>query len=394
MPATRITSIEVRRIQIPMGGGFEHARAKRTATDNIVCALTLSDGSVGYGEGVPRDYVTGETIESVWSVLEALELPVTPVASMAEALELAEGVTAGIVDRAPVVHNACRAAIELAILDSFGRVFAIPASAAVTAYAGSRPGPVCTHSLVLDRNGPKNRERLDQLRSRYGFRAAKIKVGFGVDEDLASIAAVRDALGPDSELRLDANREWTLDQALATMTRARELGVIVVEDPLRGQTVEEQAEGLTTLRKHGFEVVLDEPIRTFEEARRAIELGVVDVFNLRVSKNGGLIRTARIAKLAQEHGIGLQVGTQVGETAILSAAGRHLAYSAGPVRFMESCNEHMKFTRDHYVSEEDLNYDEHATSGPLTGPGLGITVIPSQLARFTTAQFRRDVART
>ncbi len=392
MTRRRISSLEVRRIQIPMGGGFEHAGAKRTATDNVVCAITLDDGTIGYGEGVPRDYVTGETVDSVWSVLETLDLASAGAASMTEALELADRITASITDAEPIVHNACRCAIELATLDAFGRVFTTPASQAVTAYVGTRPGQVCTHSLVLDRKGPKNRERLDQLRARYGFRAAKIKVGFGLDEDVASMAAVRDALGADSDLRVDANREWNLDQAIEVMTRAREFGINVVEDPLQGDTVDAQAEGLRTLRKLGVQVVLDEPIRTFDEARRAIELGVVDVFNLRVSKNGGLIRTARMAKLAQDHGVGIQVGTQVGETAILSAAGRHLAYSAGPVRFMESCNEHMKFTRDHYISEEDLNYDEHATSGPLSGSGLGITVIPAQLARFTTAQFRRDVA--
>jgi L-Ala-D/L-Glu epimerase len=392
MTRRRVTSLEVRRIQIPMGGGFEHARAKRTATDNVVCTLALDDGTLGYGEGVPREYVTGETIDSMWSLLQTVDLASAAAGTMAEALELADRITASITDTGSIVHNACRCSIELAILDAYGRVSATSASQAVAPYVGTRPGEVCTHSLVLDRNGPKNRERLDQLRARYGFRAAKIKVGFGVDEDLASIAAVRDALGADSDLRLDANREWNLEQAIATMTRARELGVNVVEDPLQGDSVEIQADGLRALRELGVQVVLDEPIRTFEEARRAIELGVVDVFNLRVSKNGGLIRTARIAKLAQDHGVGLQVGTQVGETAILSAAGRHLAYTAGPVRFMESCNEHMKFARDHYVSEEDLNYDEHATSGPLTGPGLGITVIPAQLERFTTAQFRRDVA--
>jgi muconate cycloisomerase len=392
MTQRRVTSLEVRRIQIPMGSGFEHARARRAATDNVVCTITLDDGTRGYGEGVPRDYVTGETVDTVWSVLETLDLSGCSASSLTEALELADRIAASIPDAAPIVHNACRCSIELAILDAYGRVFATPASHALTGYVGSRPGQVCTHSLVLDRNGPKNRERLEKLRMRYGFRAAKIKVGFGVDEDLASITAVRDVLGADSELRLDANREWNLEQAIETMTRARSLGVDVVEDPLQGATVDVQAAGLRALRKLGVQVVLDEPIRTLEEARRAIELDVVDVFNLRVSKNGGLIRSARIAKLAQDHGVGLQVGAQVGETAILSAAGRHLAYTAGPVRFMESCNEHMKFTRDNYVSEEDLNYDEHATSGPLPGPGLGITVIPARLARFTTAQFRRDLA--
>jgi L-Ala-D/L-Glu epimerase len=373
------------------GGGFEHARASRATTDNIVCAITLDNGTIGHGEGVPREYVTGETIESAWTTLQSMPLEGLAASTMLEALELTDRITSLIQDTDTIVQNACRAAVDIAFLDAFGRAFSVGLTAAIGSHCGTRVGQVCTHSLVLDRKGPRRTERLIQLRDRYGFRAAKVKVGFGLDEDLQNIAAVRDVLGPDSDIRLDANRAWTFDDAVAVMTRARELGVTVVEDPLQGGTLDAQGAALCRLRELGIEIVLDELIRTFDEARRAIELEAVDVFNLRVSKNGGLLRTARMARLAQDHGIGLQIGTQVGETAILSAAGRHLAHAAGPVRFMESCNEHMKFERQDYIAAEDLNYDDHATSGPLTGSGLGITVLSEALDRFTTERFIRDV---
>jgi muconate cycloisomerase len=381
----RITRLEVRRVCIPMGA-FEHAQRARATTDNVVCAITLDDGTVGYGEGVPRDYVTGETYDTARATLGELVFDAPPpIASLADGLAYAERfVLRAIADQEGVVQNACRAAVELALLDAFGRRFGASVGPAVTALCGSRPGAVCSHSLVLDRKAPRDAERLAALRARYGFTAAKIKVGFGLDEDLENIALVRRAFGPEGELRVDANRAWSFDEAVAVMTRARELGVTAVEDPLHG----DDPVALRALREqHGVRVILDESIRTLAEARLAIDHGAVDVFNLRVSKNGGLIATTRIAKHAQDRGIGLQVGTQVGETAILSAAGRHLSYCAGPVLYLESCNEHMKFPPERYVSVEDLNYDDHARSAPLTGPGLGITVLPDRLDAFTTDRF-------
>ncbi|CAN5909499.1 dipeptide epimerase [soil metagenome] len=381
----RVVALTAHRVQIPIGA-FEHSSRSRSSTDNIVCAVTLEDGTVGYGEGIPRDYVTGETIESAWETLRALQFPPPPsLASLRDALVYAEHVVAtAIDDRHGVVQNACRSAVELALLDAYGRLFGTSVTPAAGELCGTRPGPVCTHSLVLDRKAPRDADRVAALRQRYGFRAAKIKVGFGIEEDIENIAAVRRVFGPEGELRLDANRAWSFDEAVAVMERAKELGVTAVEDPVKGDDPDE----LRRLREqHCIRVILDESIRTRSEAERAIENGAVDVFNLRVSKNGGLVRTLQIAKLAQDRGIGLQVGTQVGETAILTSAGRHLSHSAGPVVYLESSNEHMKFTPERYLSVEDLNYDEHATSPPLTGPGLGITVLPERLDAFTTDRF-------
>lgn len=387
MSSLRVVALVARRIQIPIGA-FEHSSRSRSSTDNIVCAVTLEDGTVGYGEGVPRDYVTGETIESAWATLSTLAFPAPPpITALRDALAYAEHVVStAITDSGDIIQNACRSAVELALLDAYGRTFGTSLTPAAGELCGTRPGPVCTHSLVLDRKAPRDADKLAAMRKRYGFRAAKIKVGFGIDEDVENIAAVRRVFGPEGELRLDANRAWTFDEAVAVMERAKEHGVTAVEDPVKGDAPDE----LRRLReKHGVRVILDESIRTRAEAERAIDDGAVDVFNLRVSKNGGLVRTLQIAKLAQDRGIGLQVGTQVGETAILTAAGRHLSYSAGPVVYLESSNEHMKFTPDRYVSVEDLNYDEHATSPPLTGPGLGITVLPERLDAFTTDRLER-----
>src|SRR5205085_10013016 len=71
----RVVELEARHIRIPLRRKVKHASHARTETDNVVVRCVLSDGSVGWGEGVPRDYVTGETVDSALDLLKRSDLP-------------------------------------------------------------------------------------------------------------------------------------------------------------------------------------------------------------------------------------------------------------------------------------------------------------------------------
>ncbi len=68
MKVAELTAFVVR---IPLRKAIKHASHTRTETDNVIVRCTLDDGTVGYGEGVPRDYVTGETADK--SALDLLK---------------------------------------------------------------------------------------------------------------------------------------------------------------------------------------------------------------------------------------------------------------------------------------------------------------------------------
>src|SRR5215467_10805713 len=93
----RIVELEARHVRIPLKRKITHATHVRTETDNVVVRCVLSDGSVGFGEGVPRDYVTGETVDSALELLKRSDLPkqlsdcpdFVAVVHMAERLRLA-----------------------------------------------------------------------------------------------------------------------------------------------------------------------------------------------------------------------------------------------------------------------------------------------------------------
>ena len=121
----------------------------------------------------------------------------------------------------------------------------------------------------------------------------------------------------------------------------------------------------------------DESLVTAGDAEALIADRAVDFFNFRVSKCGGLARSMAIAARAVDAGIGIQVGSQVGETAILSAAGRHLAAALVEVAFVEGSFGTLLLTED--VSVESVRFGHRGEAPVLTGPGLGIRVVEARL---------------
>ena len=109
-----------------------------------------------------------------------------------------------------------------------------------------------------------------------------------------------------------------------------------------------------------------------------------DVFNLRVSKNGGLLNTARLYRLAMAAGLRCQLGAQVGETGLLSAAGRHVATRLADILWCEGSYGWILLRPE--IVTPDITVGRGGWAPALTAPGLGVTPEATRLERFTTAR--------
>ena len=359
-----------------------HASFTRTHNDTLIVRCMLSDGSVGWGEGLPRTYVTGESIGSVWRHLRATDFagwartPVThpeDVVGLMDDLTLAEvPADDGVVPRR-CFGNAVRCAVELSLLDAVGRARNVSLSdvmATVFAAAGLiRPVPEVHYSGVATSSVGLRQWRTALKMKAYGFRQVKVKVGTCGVDDVRFLQRLRRMLGAGVDLRLDANEAWSPDEVVERVSRLAPFGVSSVEQPVRHTDVQ----SLSEIRPHlAVPVMLDESLCCTEDAERAINAATCDLFNLRISKCGGMVACLRLAKLAREHGLGYQLGCQVGETGILSAAGRHLACTVDGFRYLEGSYD--KFLVADRLTKENLTIRYGGRGRSLAGPGLGITV--------------------
>ncbi len=384
-----IVSWEVRHVRIRLRRPVKHASYARTETDNVVVVCKLADGSIGYGEGVPREYVTGETIDSAMSLLQASDLAgqFSPCATFADVLTQAERFHLKPIpgdDRA-CRGNAARCAVELALLDAYGRMYGEPLMNVTRALAPELYEPrecVQYSGIILTAKGWK--ARLMALAYRWqGFRQIKVKVGILGLDDAKRLRVLRRMLGANREIRIDANEAWATSEVLERIQALEPFGIASVEQPVPHEDV---AALIAVRQRTKVPIMLDESLCSMVDAQRAVDDRTCDLFNLRLSKCGGFIPTLRLAQYAQQHGLGYQLGCQVGETGILSAAGRHFATSVKGIRHLEgSFDRHLVW---HSLAQEDLTFGRGGWAPALVGSGLGVTFDPVLLDAVTV---RREV---
>ncbi len=390
MPPLRVRELRIHRLQIPMRVRFEHAAAERDVADPIVVAVTGTAPYahlVGYGETLARSYVTGETAASVVQDIRDLFAPRLSgfaVESFVEALEFLDTMPTQMSGR---IVTAARAAVELALLDLAGRVY-VRRPTDVAGWLGL-PGfgaPGCRKQarysgMVVGRD-PGRLKLLLRLQRLYGLRDFKLKVGVDGWEERLRIA--HQVLGQAIErrkvtLRVDANAGWSLAEAHDALPTLERHGVCAIEQPLS----DADDEDLPYLAEQtNCDLIADESLLTLDDARRLIEGGGVQVFNVRIAKNGGLLPALRIARLALAAGRDVQLGCLVGETSILSAAGVAFLETCPQVRFVEGAYGPFLLKRD--VARRSVRFGVGGCIGARRGEGLGVDVDPDRVSALTT----------
>jgi muconate cycloisomerase len=357
---------------------FEHAPAARRTSAGFLVRLELADGSVGWGEGIPRPHLTGETLESALGIIRS---------EYAARLTGKDPLGQEPVEDGPIVHNAAWGGCELAYLDAVGKAERSRAADVLAARLGLR-----RHRLLRRISGvlsagstPTVRRRLRLMRV-VGFRDYKLEVGRDAARDEANLTECHRQLargqrrrrGPTRRtLRVDANGAWTVEEAVERCAALARYGVLAVEQPLaKGNEA-----ALADLRRRtSVPIMLDESLLTLRQAERLVHGGQVDLFNIRLTKNGGLVQGLKLAMLAHHLGLDFQLGCLVGETGVLSAAGRAFLELQGMrVRFAEGSYGRFLLRQD--VTRERMTFGYGGFVRPMAGPGLGVHVQPDRVRR-------------
>jgi L-Ala-D/L-Glu epimerase len=281
-------------------------------------------------------------------------------------------------DRA--LDSAAWCALELATLDAFGKHF----GCSVQYWLSPIPASVVTYDAIIPFVSLRLLPLIALSVRALAFRHVKIKVGSNLSDDLRALRMLRRMLGPTVDVRVDANCAWNVDQALEAIRRMREYRISAVEQPLAADDVE----GLRTVTAATSEaIIVDESLRTTQDATRLAQNAACDAFNIRVSKCGGLLASRRIGQIAGEAGLACVVGAQVGESGLLSAAGRHLAASLPAVRYVEGSAGRLLLKED--LTTETVLPGRGGRAHTFAGPGLGVYVNEKTLAKY--AQLRRTL---
>ncbi|MBF0442805.1 MAG: enolase [Oligoflexales bacterium] len=210
-----------------------------------------------------------------------------------------------------------------------------------------------------------------------GIRQIKMKVENARDAE--KVALVRKIFGKDASLRLDANGAFSKDNAIDFIRSVEEYSIDAIEQPVpRGEAGE-----LAQIKSQSpVPVMADESLITMDDAINLVSGNACDLFNLRITKCGGILPVLQMAEMARHADIGVQLGCLVGETAILSAAGRFLAAHCTDFRFIEGSYGPHLLSDD--ISKEAVGFGFGGEARPLSGPGFAIRVSEEKLIRYAT----------
>lgn len=306
----QIQKIAFHQVQIPLRVQFAQANQRTQCSNSVIVCVQTSEKSIGFGECCPRTYVTGEDVDSVSACLADWQA-VLPSISFITLEDIASWTSYQLKKgRGP----AAVCAIELALLDAWAWEYQKDLAQELGA---TKTMEEIRYTGVLPQG---NWAKLGPVVEHLKFGSWKFKAYTETAPNVQRIRAMKALLGTHTPLRMDANGGWPLELAREQIRNAMTQGVSSFEQPLAPAHDEEA--GLL-VREFGdrASIMADESLCTYADAERLIAGGLCNHFSLKLSKNGGLLNTIRIYKLAQANGIPCQLSAHYGETSILTAAG-------------------------------------------------------------------------
>jgi L-Ala-D/L-Glu epimerase len=310
--------LSLHRLDIPFRQSFRHAAAERVCTETVIAVARGGSGCVGYGEGCPRSYVTGETLDSTRAFFREARAEVVREVRDVDTLRAWVVARRDLIDRNP----AAWCAIELALLDLFGRQIG---RSVETLLDRSALAGMFRYTAVIGDAEPKAFSAWFERYRMAGFWDFKIKLAGDPRRDRAKLDTLRAIEDARLRVRCDANNLWgKADDAVAHL-RALNYGFLAVEEPLAPGDWEGLQRVADTL---GVRVILDESVTRAGQIERLGSRPERWLVNVRVSKMGGVLRALEVIERARQMGVGVIVGAQVGETSLLTRASLTVAHAA------------------------------------------------------------------
>ncbi|MDO8211717.1 mandelate racemase/muconate lactonizing enzyme family protein [Conexibacter sp. CPCC 206217] len=345
----------------PGVGAIVTAGLVLTEARHVLVEVRTDDGVVGLGEAVPRPSIYGETVESIVVALQQLLVP--PLLGMSP-LDVER-----IWQRweRVVGNTTAKAALDMACHDIQGKLAGLPLHRMLGGWAGGRI-PLTMPVAIAD-------DMVEQAKTAVagGYGAVKLKVGKDLRRDVATVEAVRSAIGPDPMLYADANQGYGTSDALEAARQFGSLGVDLLEEPVSAGNT---AARVQLAREAHVPLLLDETLMTQSDLLREIQLGTPSAISVR-SPRSGITGSRKVVALAEAAEVACLVGSHR-ELGVATIASAHLAAGFRAMRLPAELG--VSTLLSHSLLTEPLRIDDGWLTLP-DGPGLGIELDRAAVSR-------------
>jgi len=336
-------------LRIPLKAPFITSLGALHEVESVCLRATTDDGLVGWGECNPFWPINGETQETCLAVGRHIARALIG----HDAREI-EGAHA-IMDRLIHGNSSIKSAFDIALHDMAAQQAGMP----LHRFLGGSANRELITDYTVSIGAPERMAADARSIVSNGFQVIKVKLGGAPEEDIRRVAAIREAIGDQIPLRIDANQGWTPVQAIAVLNALGDCNIQHCEEPIpRWQFME-----LRRLSEASpIPIMADESCCDHRDAERLIALGACQRFNIKLGKSGGLFKAKKIIALAEQAGMQVQMGGFL-ESRLAWTAAAHLAMTSQAVQYCDMDTPLM------FSSDPVLGGITYAEGGRITVPG-------------------------
>jgi len=298
-------------------GTMDHAQ-------NVFIRVYTNSGIYGVGECSAFPMIVGETQDTclvmarefakLWIGHDALNIPAR--------LQQLTNFTAG--------NTTIKSAFDMALYDIAAKYAGLP----LYRFLGGEKRIVESDITIGIGTPALMAEQASEFK-RSGARILKVKLGKDAVEDVERIKRIREAVGGDLKIRVDANQGWSFDDAVFALQALGEYNIEFCEQPMRTWYDDRLPE---LMQLTPVKIMADESVYNHHDARKQIENGSCDYINIKLAKSGGLFEAKQIHDLAAQKGIPCMMGGML-ESRIALSAKLHFVYANPNIKFydMDTC---------------------------------------------------------
>jgi len=371
----KINKVNVYKISLPFTGDFSISRKKGSSANNIVVEVVADKGEIkGYGEGAPIRFVTGETQEraakSASRFVQKNSFP-WKLDNVSQIWDFIDSLPKGKED------NAAICAIEIALLDALGK----SQKKSILDYFSKDfyTSTVYYGAAIPLGNKPRIMELCELIR-KLRINQLRIKMDKNFEQNKEAVEIVNLVFGDDYDLRIDPNGVWDRKLAFKHVPLIKKYKVKIVEEPM-SYLDPGFIEFVELMKSYGVILMACETVCTLEDLERIIKDDYYNMTNVKLCRSGGFRRSLKMIKRIRSSGLSFQIGCTLGESGILSAAGRALSLLCRDAIYYDGSYD--RFMLKENITTQDVSFGPGGKAGPLDSPGLGVKINKENLMRLS-----------
>ncbi|MGN1183246.1 MAG: mandelate racemase/muconate lactonizing enzyme family protein [Faecalibacillus sp.] len=306
----RITDIQFKIADFQFNEPFKISFATLEGYQTLVIKVITDEDIIGYGEAGPLEFVTGDNLETSLSIGQLFKnalIGQNPI-EISYIHEIMDSI---------IAHNtSIKAAIDIACYDIAAKKMGVP----LYQYLGGHKRDVYSDVTIgidtPEKMALKCKEWVDK-----GFTILKIKLGETADLDLKRIQCIRQTIGEDVVLRIDANQGWNVKETIRLAREFEKYHVELIEQPVKA----DDFDGLKEIKDMSrIDIVADESCHLPSDAAKLAGGRKVDGVNIKLMKCGGIYNALKINDICEANHLYCMIGC-MGESFIANAAAMHFA---------------------------------------------------------------------